>query len=297
MNGTRNDSLSGDDLARDGLKTILQMHGRALLADPRRCEALLADICPGEKRATAVLMYVLRESIPQRLLQLPAASISQSTIDQFAQKLAQEGAFPMPVDAWRWGVGSWVEALGLRVGAPQGGTIPNERPHVAPAETGRAPHPGGDPRTGTTANDDANPFAVILKPWRPIESIAEARWTIGTGLLVSFAMAATLEKLDAGSIDQFSHNLLLIACVTCVANSAAIAFPLFGYATFALGTLNVALLAKRFASNASGPPSPPLDVVVALIVVLSLVWLSFYATLRAARFLRSPATGASAKRG
>jgi hypothetical protein len=294
MNGGRNNSPGGDNLARDGLKNILQRHGRALLADPRRCEALLADTCPGGTRATNILTYVLKEGIPQRLLQVPAASLSQSTIDQLAQKLVQEGAFPMPAEAWRWGIASWAEALGLRVGAPQGSTIPNERPHVARAETGRTPQAGGDPRTGTAANDDANPFAVILKPWRRIESIAEARLTIGIGLLVNFAMAATLEKLDASSTDQYSHNMLLIACVTCVANMAAFALPSFGYATFALGTLNCALLANRFASGPTGT-SPPLGTLVGLIVVLSLV--SVYATLRAARFLRSPVTGTLAKRG
>jgi hypothetical protein len=102
-----------DESVPEALRDLIGRHGRALLDDPRRCEALLRDHCPDARREIAVLVSALREGVPQRLLGLPPASLSEATVSGYAARLTEELA--MAEEAARWSVMTWAGAFRLKI--------------------------------------------------------------------------------------------------------------------------------------------------------------------------------------
>jgi multisubunit Na+/H+ antiporter MnhF subunit len=270
-------SFSRDDgnLARSCLAAVIQRHGRGLLENSQRCELLVLESCSDNSLASAVLIQILKQKMPQRLLQLPKACISLATIDELAEELACKVEVALPVEDWRWGISSWAEALGLRVATRPEGATANGATYVAAAV----------PDVLIGFLDD--PLAATLKPWRPIASNVEARSVILVGLLVSFFVTVTL----ASFYDELDQTLLLIASTAFVANLGALVWPWLGYATFALGSAGSALLSVWLADGAVDLRASSHPVAIGTLLLVSalivLVWLSFLATFRAARFLRS----------
>lgn len=91
------------------LRTLIAQHGLTLIADPRRCRALLNDLCGAHKREINILITAQEERIPTALLQastnVPAALLNA----QLAQRLINQHA--MNPDAARWVVEAWAAAL------------------------------------------------------------------------------------------------------------------------------------------------------------------------------------------
>ena len=102
-----------DQSVSDALRDLIAKHGRALLDDPRRCEALLRDHCPDARREITVLMGALKEGVPQRLLGLPPASLSEATVTGYAARLSEELA--MAEQAARWSIMTWAGAFRLKI--------------------------------------------------------------------------------------------------------------------------------------------------------------------------------------
>jgi hypothetical protein len=53
---------------RATLRQLILDHGRTLAADPRRCEAMLRDLCADQRREVNLLINALREQIGADLL-------------------------------------------------------------------------------------------------------------------------------------------------------------------------------------------------------------------------------------
>ena len=55
-------------LPRRTLRRLIEQYGSALLEDPARVDALLADLCGPHHRVCFLLVHALRERIPAELL-------------------------------------------------------------------------------------------------------------------------------------------------------------------------------------------------------------------------------------
>src|SRR5262245_34519059 len=96
---------------RDKLCRMVARFGANVIDDARRCEGLLKDFCPHDKREVHVLLAAVREQVATDLIafsfkQKPAAAIGRLT-KRLEDNLGLSG------EAARWAVESWALALGV----------------------------------------------------------------------------------------------------------------------------------------------------------------------------------------
>ena len=100
------------DHPRQQLLYIITHYGRSICDDPKRCEALLKDLCPHHKREVFLLVWALREGTAKELLKpnqlLPVENIFRLMVQKLDENLgiAQHHA--------QWAVESWAFALGIK---------------------------------------------------------------------------------------------------------------------------------------------------------------------------------------
>ena len=100
-------SESGD-LARRKLCEIAGIFGRSLLDEPQRCEAMLRDLCPDERRDVFLLAAALKERIPVEIIASLDTVPEEALISKLTRKLCDHlGLAP---EAARWAVDSWLLA-------------------------------------------------------------------------------------------------------------------------------------------------------------------------------------------
>ncbi len=63
-----------NELPRQKLREIVARHGPSIIADARRCEALLRDHLGAHRREANVLASALEERVPQDILAAPAGT-------------------------------------------------------------------------------------------------------------------------------------------------------------------------------------------------------------------------------
>lgn len=100
-----------DPSVRDKLCRMVARFGAVVIDDARRCEALLKDFCPQDKREVHVLLAAVREQVAADLI---APSIKQkptAAIGRLTKRL--EDNLGLSADAARWSVESWAVALGV----------------------------------------------------------------------------------------------------------------------------------------------------------------------------------------
>ena len=95
---------------REKLSRILAVYGTDLL-DARRCEALLRDLCPQDKRELHVLLGALREQVPADLASPAMRQTAASAVGRLAKRL--EDNLGLAKEPARWAVESWALALGV----------------------------------------------------------------------------------------------------------------------------------------------------------------------------------------
>lgn len=100
-----------NDLPRQKLSELIAQYGRALCDDPRRCEALLQDSCPGYRREISVLVSALRQRVAADLLQSSGGEPRSVLIGRLTARL--EDNLGLAEEAARWSVESWALALGV----------------------------------------------------------------------------------------------------------------------------------------------------------------------------------------
>jgi hypothetical protein len=145
---------------RQILAEIIGTYGKAIADDPRRCEALLRDLCGDHRREIFVLTNAMREQVPSDLLH--SRGVPQEVVlARLRSRL--ENNLSLNSDAARWAVESWALALGVISQA-------DLNPPAASAPTLQAvqayPNPG--PSIGKVAPD------VRAEPGRSAVPVREA---------------------------------------------------------------------------------------------------------------------------
>ena len=105
---TRHDSKPElAELPRSILSRLLADYGPALVNEPARVDALLADLCTEYPRERFLLVHALRERIPADLLARPRGGGALG--QRLTRRLQSEYGFS--AEAARWAVESWAMAL------------------------------------------------------------------------------------------------------------------------------------------------------------------------------------------
>jgi Right handed beta helix region len=134
-----------NNLVRQTLSEIIDKYGRSLADDPRRCEALLRDLCGQYKKEINVLVGALKQRVAADLMAssaaMPASVLRARLINRLHDNLG------LSEEASRWAVESWAVALGTASIA--GLETDRANQGESTAEAPKAEH----------ANDPDDPFA------------------------------------------------------------------------------------------------------------------------------------------
>src|SRR4051794_39514612 len=101
-------STGVSEMARDKLREAVVAFGRHAFSDPRRCEAILRDLCPSAPREIFLLVSALRENVASELISggaVPEEAVAAKLTHRLSESLG------LAEDAARWAVESWHFAL------------------------------------------------------------------------------------------------------------------------------------------------------------------------------------------
>ena len=121
-----------NDGPRQKLQFLIAQYGRSLCDDPKRCDAMLKDLCPECKREIAVLIGALRENVAKDLLAQSAMLPMEALTPKLTKRLYDH--LGIAEEFAQWAVESWAFALGL-ITAPmlmQRKSTPQASSSVAP---------------------------------------------------------------------------------------------------------------------------------------------------------------------
>ncbi|MGE0085295.1 MAG: DUF1566 domain-containing protein [Desulfococcaceae bacterium] len=93
------------------LTYIITHYGRSVIDDPRRCEALLRDLCPEQRREVNVLVSALKEGVPHDLISMNRSMPEELTLSRLRKRLYDD--LGMAEDFAHWAVETWGLALGM----------------------------------------------------------------------------------------------------------------------------------------------------------------------------------------
>ncbi len=99
------------DIVRSKLTELVGRFGLDLCNDPRRCEALLRDVCGEHKRAIVALVSAAREGVGTELRQSSAGVPKDLVIARLTKRLHED--FGLVEELARWAVETWAVALGV----------------------------------------------------------------------------------------------------------------------------------------------------------------------------------------
>ncbi len=116
-----------NDIPRQKLQYIISQYGRSVCDEPRRCEALLRDLCPEFKREINILIGALREKIPADLLSTSDTMPKQILLARLKKRLYDN--LGIAEEFAGWAVESWASVLG---------TIPETKPVKKKITKGRS---------------------------------------------------------------------------------------------------------------------------------------------------------------
>ncbi len=100
-----------DDRARDTLTQLIADHGTSLCEDPRRCEALLRDLCAEHPREINVLIGALEQGVPAELLGTQSGMPHEVLLARLATRLRDN--LGLAEDVAQWAAETWAIALGV----------------------------------------------------------------------------------------------------------------------------------------------------------------------------------------
>ncbi|HNP02360.1 MAG TPA: DUF1566 domain-containing protein, partial [Agitococcus sp.] len=100
------------DIPRQQLAYILTQFGRSICDDPKRCEALLKDLCPNHKREVNLLLAALREGVVTELLNASPLVPIESSINRLTLKMHNNLGTDKLLA--QWAVESWTMVLGIQ---------------------------------------------------------------------------------------------------------------------------------------------------------------------------------------
>lgn len=103
-----------NDRPREALQKLMQRYGSELSEEPRRCEALLRDLCPNYGRETFALVQAAQSGVPSELRNGSRHEPIESLLNRLAKRLNQNLGLSYRVSLWA--VESW--ALALQIASP-----------------------------------------------------------------------------------------------------------------------------------------------------------------------------------
>jgi len=146
-----------NEQVQQALRALVTEHGAAIATDAGRCESLLRERCPANKRETALLLGVLHSGVMGELLLPAAGTAAVGRVGMLARRIEDE--MGVKADAARWAVESWALALGwpLEVAKPVAAAVP--------VTAARVPGPVSAPRpTPAPAPPPVVPVPVHVPP-------------------------------------------------------------------------------------------------------------------------------------
>jgi predicted Zn finger-like uncharacterized protein len=99
------------DIPRETLIQIISRFGPQICEDPKRCEALLRDLCGGFKKEISVLISSVICGVTAELRNASGSIPKKVLVERCATRLHDNTGIAL--DLARWGVESWAIALGL----------------------------------------------------------------------------------------------------------------------------------------------------------------------------------------
>src|ERR1700730_9366484 len=144
-----------EDLPRQKLRDLMSSEGRSLCDDPRRCEALLRDVCGAHGREVNLLVTALKQGIATDLLGSQSGIPPAVVAARLTKRLDNLG---FTEDAARWAVDSWAYALGLPVSPP-----PKYVETAEPAAVKKPVPPGVEPPPAGGGTGPVRPVRDIDK--------------------------------------------------------------------------------------------------------------------------------------
>lgn len=172
---------------RQTLSEIINKYGLSLADDPRRCEALLRDLCGQYKKEINVLVGALRERVAVDLM-APSAALPEGVLRaRLTRRLRDD--LGLSEEASRWAVESWAVALGAAsIAEPRDGDA-NSAEQAAQASEAEYANDPDDPFV-----DDAN---AGHSPTPPEEILRQA-----IRVILADDHATEYEKADLRVITQ-----------------------------------------------------------------------------------------------
>jgi hypothetical protein len=98
-------------VVQEKLIELVGRFGTGLCDDPRRCEALLRDVCGDQQREIFVLVSAARERVGADLLNSSSDIPAEVVFARLAKRLHEN--LGLAEDVARWGVETWAVALGV----------------------------------------------------------------------------------------------------------------------------------------------------------------------------------------
>lgn len=100
------------DLVRQKLQALISQFGLSVCNDVKRCEALLKDLCPQNKREVRLLVIALGDGAVKKLSQPSSLMTSENLIAQLVQSLDEN--WGIASHHAQWAVESWALVLGIQ---------------------------------------------------------------------------------------------------------------------------------------------------------------------------------------
>jgi len=148
---------STNDIPAETLRRIIQQYGLSICDEPRRCEALLKDLCGAYKREIHLLVAAQFEKIPAELQRGLPLDVQRPRL---IQQLHDDRGFD---DAMaEWAVNAWAYALGVVKLPPSQLGLANQPPRPLPIAPVRQTKPMVPLVNQTRVEtDDDDDFAII----------------------------------------------------------------------------------------------------------------------------------------
>lgn len=185
-----------NNVVRQKLIEMIARHGQEIIYAQRRCEGLLRDYVPSQRREISVLVNALEERVPMDLLATNSSAMPRSVLlTRLAKRLHDDVA--IEESAARWAVGTWALALGvitadelaeLERPVVQASTHATQKTAIpAATESANATHQSASPHVTSTpvaAKVKARDIVVSAAGDGDFTSISEAISRAGNGARV-----------------------------------------------------------------------------------------------------------------
>ena len=157
-----------NDVPRQTLTHIIAKYGPAVCENPKRCEALLRDLCGEYRREVNILMGALEERVPPDLMNLGRGLPREALLARLTRRLQDHLAYTE--DAARW-------AAETRANVAARSKKQAEEPRIVPPRAAVPPHNPAPPNNARAQSPTPAP-PTALPPKQPTPSAPNRKKTL-----------------------------------------------------------------------------------------------------------------------